>query len=202
MRVANRVRCTSFPCSDVYHEPYRVPSVDINPASVTVVMVSEGVPSDPTDYYYAKGKPLFEETTVLAFGDAGADVASIRDILRLGVYLTTAVKCAKRGAGIGIATIDECSHLLEKEFALFAQVKAYLLMGDVAIRSLNQIAKRQGEPRVVPSGSTYKIRSGEFHFRGARVFPSYLQAGPSFFIEKTKRKMIAQDIAAALSLAA
>jgi len=32
------------------------------------------------------------------------------------------------------------------------------------------------------------------------VFPSYLQAGPSFFIEKSKRRMIAEDIAAALSL--
>jgi hypothetical protein len=34
------------------------------------------------------------------------------------------------------------------------------------------------------------------------VFPSYLQAGPSFYIEKTKRRMIAEDIAAALTLAA
>jgi hypothetical protein len=37
-------------------------------------------------------------------------------------------------------------------------------------------------------------------FRGARTFPSYLQAGPSFFIEKSKRKMIAQDIASAMRL--
>ena len=34
-----------------------------------------------------------------------------------------------------------------------------------------------------------------------RAFPSYLQAGPSFFIERSKRQMIAQDIAAALGLA-
>jgi hypothetical protein len=32
------------------------------------------------------------------------------------------------------------------------------------------------------------------------VFPSYLQAGPSFFIEKSKRRMIAEDIANALRL--
>lgn len=48
---------------------------------------------------------------------------------------------------------------------------------------------------------TYKIRGGEYYFRGARVFPSYLQAGPSFFIEKSKRRMIAEDIAAALAVA-
>ena len=83
----------------------------------------------------------------------------------------------------------------------FPNVKAYLLMGDVAIKALNYIARRAGEPRVIPAGSTYKIRGQEYHFRGRRAFPSYLQAGPSFFIEKSKRRMIAEDIAAALALA-
>ena len=73
-------------------------------------------------------------------------------------------------------------------------------MGDVAIRAVNHIAKRAGEGRVIPAGSTYKIRCREYAFQGKRAFPSYLQAGPSFFIEKSKRRMIAEDIAAALSL--
>ena len=76
-----------------------------------------------------------------------------------------------------------------------------MLMGDVAIKAVNYIAKRAGEERVIPADSTYKIRNGQYYFRGKRAFPSYLQAGPSFFIEKTKRKMIAEDIAAALALA-
>jgi hypothetical protein len=37
---------------------------------------------------------------VQAFNDAGASVSSIQDILDLGVYLTTAVKCGKVGYGI------------------------------------------------------------------------------------------------------
>lgn len=65
--------------------------------------------------------------------------------------------------------------------------------------------QRTGEPRVIPAGATYKIRGQAaerpFLFREARAFPSYLQAGPSFFIEKSKRRMIAEDIAAALRLA-
>jgi uracil-DNA glycosylase len=84
---------------------------------------------------------------------------------------------------------------------LFPNVKAYLLMGDVAIRAFNTIAKRQGETRVIPAGSTYKIRGGEFTYLGRRVFPSYLQAGPSFGIEKSKQRMIAQDISAAMKVA-
>jgi hypothetical protein len=71
-------------------------------------------------------------------------------------------------------------------------------MGDIAIKSVNAIAKRCGESRVIPAGSTYKIRSGEYYFRGGRVFPSYLQVGPSFGIEKSKRSMIAEDIQAAV----
>ncbi len=75
-----------------------------------------------------------------------------------------------------------------------------MLMGDVAIKAINYTAKRIGVERVIPAGSTYKIRGQEFFFREARAFPSYLQAGPSFGIEKSKRRMIAEDIAAALDL--
>ena len=83
---------------------------------------------------------------------------------------------------------------------LFPDVKVFLLMGDVAIKAVNYIAKRAGEGRVIPAGSTYKIRGQEYSFRRRRALPSYLQAGPSFFIEKSKRGMIAEDIGAALSL--
>ena len=116
------------------------------------------------------------------------------------MYLTTAVKCGKTGYGIKAGTIKECSHLLEQELDLFPNVKVFMLMGDVAIKAVNTIAQRAGEGRVIPAGSTYKLRGRAYFFRGRRAFPSYLQAGPSFFIEKSKRKMIAEDIAAALRL--
>jgi hypothetical protein len=74
-------------------------------------------------------------------------------------------------------------------------------MGDVAIQVMNAIARRHGLERVIPAGPTYKIRGGDFKFGDARVFPSYLQAGPSFYIEKSKRQMIAEDVAAALEIA-
>jgi uracil-DNA glycosylase len=165
-----------------------------------MIMISEAAPENPKDYYYAKGDSLFQKTTVQAFNDAGAKVESMRDILDLGVYLTTAVKCGKTGYGIKASTIEECSLILEKELALFPNVEVFMLMGDVAIKAVNYIAKRAGEGRVIPAGSTYKIRGQKYYYKGKRAFPSYLQAGPSFFIEKSKRRMIAEDIAAALSL--
>lgn len=124
------------------------------------------------------------------------------DILRSGVYLTTAVKCGKTGYGVKAVTIKECSRLLQQELELFPDIRAILLMGDVAIKALNYISIRTGEGKTIPAGSTYKIRDGEYHFKEARVFPSYLQAGPSFFIEKSKRRMIKEDIRAALSMLA
>ena len=200
MQVSNFIGCREFPCADVRHECCIIPSVDVTPGDISIIMISEAAPEDPDDYYYAEGDTLFQKTTIQAFNDAGAKVLSIQDILDLGVYLTTAVKCGKTRYGIETGTIRECSCILEKEIALFPDVKVLMLMGDVAIKAVNYIARRAGEGRVIPAGSTYKIRGQEYFFRGKRVFPSYLQAGASFFIEKSKRRMIAEDIAAALSL--
>jgi len=177
-----------------------VPDVEVNPDQVSLMMISEAAPADSADYYYATGNPLFQQTTLQAFQDAGAEVSSFQEVLDLGVYLTTAVKCGKTGYGLKASTIKECSRILEQELTLFPQVKVYLLMGSVAIQALNYIARRRSEPRVIPSGSTYKLRHQAYHYDGKRVFPSYLQAGPSFFIEKSKRRMIAEDIAHALTL--
>ena len=200
MRVNKYIQCKDFPCPAVNHECYVVPNIDLAPDDVSLVMISEAAPQDPADYYYAKGNPLFQKTTVQAFKDAGAAVSSMRNILNLGVYLTTAVKCGKTGYGVATDTIKECSLLLEQELSLFPNTRAFLLMGDVAIRAVNYIAQRVGDGRVIPAGSTYRIRGQRYFWNDRRLFPSYLQAGPSFFIEKSKRKMIAQDIAAALRL--
>jgi uracil-DNA glycosylase len=202
MIIRDHVRCVDFPCLDTRRAGYLIPNIDLDPAKVSILLISEAAPENPADTYYAGENALFARTTTLAFQDAGAKVQSMQDILDLGVYLTTAVKCGKTGYGIASATIEACSHLLEKEIDLFPNVQVYLLMGDVAIKSLNLIAKRSGQPRPIPAGSTYKIRSGEFTFRGSRALPSYVQAGPAFFVEKSKRRMIAEDVRKALQIVA
>jgi uracil-DNA glycosylase len=200
MKASDIIGCQNFPCDDVKHENYAVPEIDIKPENISIVMISEAAPAELKDYYYAGGDSLFEQTTVQAFKDAGTDVSSIQDILDMGVYLTTAVKCGKTGYGIKTDTVKECSLILEKELALFPNAKVYMLMGDVAIKAVNNVARRAGEKRVIPAGSTYKIRGQEYYYKDIRAFPSYLQAGPSFFIEKSKRTMIAEDIGEAMEL--
>ena len=198
MKVIDQVNCKDYPCSDVNYESYIIPEVELEPEKVSIIMISESAPVDPNDYYYSGDDALFARTTIQAFQDAGVDATSFQDILRLGVYCTSAVKCGKTGYGIKTETVKHCSLLLEKELSLFPNVKVYMLMGDVAIKAVNDIARRAGEKRVIPVGSTYKIRDQQFWYGGIRVFPSYLQAGPSFFIEKSKRKMISEDTIAAM----
>jgi hypothetical protein len=201
MRIADFIQCIDFPCLETRQESYQIPNLDLDPASIKLMLISETAPTDPKDDYYTPGDALFARTTLQAFQEAGLNVGSIQDLLTRGIYLTTAVKCGKYDYTVATSTINRCSTLLEREITLFPNLKVFLLMGDVAIKSINAIARRQGEPRIIPAGSTYKIRGGVFAFHGIRAFPSYLQAGPSFGIEKSKQRMIAQDIANALRIA-
>ena len=194
------VKCEAFPCDDVVTGNYLVPDVQLDHLKVKAVMVSEASPPDVKDHYYAEGAPLFQRTTVQAFRDAGVDAGSIEELLEMGFYFTTAVKCGKTGYGIKSGTVKECSLLLERELEVFPNLKVLLLMGDVAIKALNYISKRRTGRNVVPPGSTYKIRKNQYFYGGVRVFPSYLQAGPSFFIEQSKRRMIAEDIREAMKI--
>jgi hypothetical protein len=201
MRIIELIQCIDFPCVEVCQESYQIPDLDIDPESVKVMLVSETAPLEAFNYYYASSDALFARTTIQAFQQAGIKVNSIQELLEKGIYLTTAVKCGKYDYAVATSTIAHCSVLLEREIELFQDIRAYLLMGDVAIKSFNTIARRHAEPRVIPAGSTYKIRGGEFSYHGARVFPSYLQAGLSYGIEKSKQRMIAEDIARAMSVA-
>ncbi len=161
-------------------------------------MISEAPPLDPNDYFYAKGDPFYMQTTAQAFKDAGFEATNMKDVLDPGVYITTAIKCGKTEYSIASKTVENCSNLLEKEMDLFPSVETIMLMGDTAIKALNYIAKRNIGKRIIPSASTYKIRKNEYFYDGVRVFPTYLQTGKSYLIEKSKRKMIAEDIKTAL----
>jgi uracil-DNA glycosylase len=178
-----------------------MPDIEIDPSKIKVVMITEAPPNDKADYFYANGTPFYLQTTMQAFSDAGFSVSNMPDILNLGVYITTAIKCGKTQYAISLNTIKNCLRLLETEINLFPNVKAYLLGGDVAIKAMNYIWGKQSGKRVIPAGSTYKIRGQQYYYNGRRVFPSYTPAGKNFLIEKSKRRMVAEDIKEAMRLA-
>ena len=201
MQINKLVECDELSCPDVDNERYTIPDIEIDPKKIKIIMVSEAPPKDPTDYFYAQDNPFYLQTTVQAFNDAGLEVSSMEDILDLGIYVTTAVKCAKIGYSIPSVIIKNCSLILEREIGLFPNIRAILLMGDTAIKAMNYVVKRKIGKKVIPSGSTYKIRRKDYFYKDIRVFPSYLQTGKSFLIEKSKRGMIAEDIKAACEYA-
>lgn len=172
----------------------------MDPAKIKIIMITEAPPNDLTDYFYADGNPFYLQTTLQAFRDAGADVQSMQDTLDMGVYITTAIKCGKTGYDVANDTMKNCSRLLESEIALFSNIKAFMLMGDVAIKMMNNIWKKRTGKSVIPAGSTYKIRDEAYYLGDIRVFPSYTPAGKSFLIEKSKRRMVSEDIREALKL--
>jgi len=194
MILRKTISCKDLPCQDINNEGHFVPNIEVDFDKIKIMMIAEVLPNDPSDYFYSKGKPVFMETTIQAFRDSGLNVNSIEEILEFGFYLTTAVKCAKIGYSVPTQAIKNCSFLLEKELDIFPNIKVIMLMGDVAIRALNYIVKRRKEERVIPAGSTYKIRESEFFWGNIRVFPSYLMTGKNYLIEKSKRRMIAEDI--------
>lgn len=173
---------------------------NIDPQKVRIIMICEALPENKNDYFYSSTDSLYVINTIGAFNNAGIKVKSINDLIQQGVYLTVAVKEPRKGLTVLPKIIEKYSYDLEKELNMFPNIKAIILMGDAAIKAINYIAKRKNIARVIPSGSTYKIRSGKFYFGNIRAFPSYLPTGKNFLIEKSKRKMVAEDIKSAFEL--
>ncbi len=200
MRINEHTGCQSFPCTDIDKNSYILPPAEIDADKVRIVMIAEAPPNDKADYFYSEGNPFYLQTTLQAFRDAGANVSSMQDILDLGVHITTAIKCGKTQYAVSPDTMNNCSVILEKEISLFPNVKVFMLMGDVAIKMMNNVWKKETGKRVIPAGSTYKIRKDAYFYDNKRVFPSYTPAGKNFLIEKSKRRMVAEDIKEALRL--
>ncbi len=197
MRAGDLNRCIDFPCTDVRHEGNVRPDPPARRDNVRVVMISAAPPADPTNY----DDPIVCADTIDAFRMAGYEVYSIADIRRLGVYVTTAVKCPKSGYGLRPETVAHCSRLLEAELRMFPNLKAILLMGNTAIKAINEIAKRRfGEP-AIPTGSAYEVKAHEYRLGEISLFPSYPASGTNLSVEGDRGDVIAVDIRNAISVA-
>lgn len=179
-------------------ELIQVPDAMIETNDIRLIMISEVVPQNPDDYFYSKNTgAAFMTTTVPILNAAGANVNGIEDIIRKGIYITTAVKTPKDGYTIPTQVIREQLPVLEKELDLFDNTKVIMLMGDVAKKAFNMITKKKAGKNLIPAQSTYRIRGNKYYYGGIRVFPSYIITGGNLLIEKSKVNMIEEDISAA-----
>lgn len=180
-------------CLDVEIRKYQI-SKKYKKDNIKIIMISESIPRNDEDYFDGPDIPAFIKNTNALFNNIGYKYRTYDDYLKNGVYLTTALKCVKKDYLVSSKTIENCSYLLEKELDQFRNVKVIMLMGDFAIKAINYIYKRKCGKKIIPSGATYKIRNDECIFNGIRFIPSYTQTGDSFGIERTKIKMMEEDI--------
>lgn len=179
-------------CGDTQN--LRLNDVNIEPETIQAIMINEVVPSCPEDDFYGKPDSAYMSTTIPMFRKAGIEIGSVQDILNNGIYITNAVKTPKSEYAVSKESIEDSLPYLEKELALFPNVKVIMLMGDVAKKAFNMISKKATKKNAVPSISTYKLRNTEIFYNGIRIMSSYIMTGQNILIEKSKFEMASKDI--------
>lgn len=176
-------------------EEMQVPDIIVDETRIRVIMINEVPPADPKNYFYSQEQEPEDLLTLLEmFDNAGIKVSSMEDILKLGIYVTTAVKTPKEEYIVAPRAMKSQLPLLEYEISLFPNHEIVMLMGDVAKKAYNMSARKKSGKNAVPAGSTYKIRTEEIYYEGKRIFPSYVLTGKSIRLEKTKFLMVVEDL--------
>jgi len=182
-------------------EGLQVPDCEIDPEKIKIIMISEVPPKNPDDgFYSAAAESDYMKTALGLFAAAGVQVGSMREILDMGIYITTTVKSPKTGYTVDPAVIEAQLPILEAELALFPNLQVIMLMGDVAKKAVNMITKSRTKKNVIPSGATGRLRNNEYYWNGIRVMPSYIMTGKNLLIEPFKRDTVSEDIKAAMKL--
>ena len=174
--------------------------IEVDPLTIKAIMINEVVPADPAQDFYGSADADYLKTTIPLLQGAGAAVASIQDVLQMGIYIANAVKTPKTEYTIDKSSIEKSLPYLEAEIALFPNVKVIMLMGDVAKKAFNMITKKATKKNAVPAVSTYKLRNSEIFYQGIRVMPSDIMTGGNILIEKSKVTMATEDIAIMLEI--
>lgn len=180
--------------------PIYLNNLELDPDSIRAVMINEVVPADPIQDFYGSPSSDYLKTTIPLFQKANLPADSIEDILSMGIYITNAVKTPKSEYAVEKSSIEESLPFLEQELALFPNTKVIMLMGDVAKKAFNMIAKKNTKKNIVPAIATYKLRNTELYYGEIRIIPSYIMTGKNILIEKSKFEMAAEDIALMASL--
>ena len=175
-------------------------NIEVDQLMIKAIMINEVVPADPLQDFYGAPNADYLKTAIPLLRGAGAEIASMQDILKMGIYITNAVKTPKTGYTIDKNSIENSLPYLEAELSLFTNIKVIMLMGDVAKKAFNMITKKTTKKNVIPSISTYKLRHSEIYYNGIRVMPSYIMTGGNILIEKSKVSMATEDIATMLEI--
>lgn len=201
MKTNIREQLSVFVSNNAMTDIFQFPNANIDVNLIKAIMINEVVPANPADDFYGDSiSPDYLNTTLSLFSKAGFEAHSIEDIIKAGVYITNAVKVPKTDTTISREVIEKCVPVLEYEIGLFPNLKVIMLMGDVAKKAFNVIAKAKSKKNAIPAISTYKLRNSELYYENIRVFPSYIMTGGNILIEKSKVEMASEDIRKMLTI--
>jgi hypothetical protein len=133
----------------------QLPDCEIDPDGIQVIMISEVPPENPNDGFYSSAAQSdYMKSTLGLFEKAGVAAKSMQDLLDMGIYITTAVKSPKTDYAVSTDAIKAHLPILQAEIAMFPNRKVIMLMGDVAKKAVNMLAKAETKKNVIPSEST------------------------------------------------
>lgn len=179
---------------DAFGSNFYFNDVDVVPENIKAVLINEVVPQDPDNDFYGKQDGEYLSAAISLFHNAGIAVNTANELLELGIYITNAVKKPKSHTFVEKIMIEESLPFLEKELSLLPNVQVVMLMGDVAKKAMNMIARRTTKRNVIPAVSTYKLRHSEIYYKNIRLMSSYIMTGKNILIEKSKFQMACEDI--------
>ncbi len=169
-------------------------AMPIKAEAVRLLLLTDGYPPDFAQHYvHSDPRAMPWQNTRQVFATAGIEVGSFEDLVARGILLATCldeVAPAKTTAG----DVTRAAARLEPLLAALLNLRAIGLMGDLAIAAFTRVHKARTGTRLIPAASTYKIRGEDFFWGDIQVLPSYLHTGKSFLIERSKQRMVADDL--------
>lgn len=173
----------------VYGQEFR-----LDCSAVRVLLLTDGYPADPHQHYiFSDPDTLAWQNTREVLASLGVEATSFQQVLDRGVLIIPSLG-GEVPPKVTPLQIADAGHRLEALLRLLPNLAAIGLMGDVAIAAFNRMHKRLTGTRLIPAGSTYKLRRQEYFWGDVQVFPSYLYTGKSYMIERSKRRMVAEDM--------
>lgn len=181
---------------EVQEGAYRVfgQSFPLDCGAVRLLLLTDGYPPDPHEHYtFSDANTLAWQNTQEVLAALGVQAASFGEVLERGILIVPSLD-GVAPPKVTPAQIASAGDRLETLLGLLPNLAAVGLMGDVAIATFNHMHKRLTGTRLIPAGSTYKLRRKDYFWGNVQVFPSYLYTGKSYVIERSKRMMIADDM--------
>jgi|GEM_PF-5013987 len=176
-------------------EPTQTVSSPVDPAGVRVLILTDACPEDAREHFTASDPdtPAWQNTQQL-FAAAGLQVGCYQDLLEHGIAMETCLD-GLRPRRLSPFHLSSGAARIEAMLGRFPNLKALMLMGEVAIRCFHHLTRpRWSSRRQRSSEHEYQIRGVESFLGPVQVFPSYLHTAAGFLQERARCRTVIEQL--------